>query len=461
MADPPILTVHGHFYQPPRWDPWTGRIPPEAGAEPWTHFNEKIAAECYEPNARLGNFERISFDLGPTLALWMERERPRLLERILLADRIRPGAALAQAYGHPILPLLPRSERRVQIAWGIRDFRRRFGRRPRGLWLPETAVDLAVLEDLADAGIAFTVVAPWQVEGEVEDGRPVEVLLPSGRPFTLFVFSPLSGRISFEDPVTENADRFVAEHLEPLRARGGVLLASDGELYGHHKAGREWFLLHLLERAAPAAGWQVLNLEEVLARRPPRRRVRLRERTSWSCFHDLARWRVGCACTTPSGAGWKGPLARALDGAAGAVEALWEEEAPRLLRDPERALEEGYDLIWGLIRPTAFWARHLRPPRTGPRERRARGLLEAQHQRQLARASCAFFFEDLDRREPRLVLAHMARALELLWKATGERGPAEAFLGALQEARSPRTGRTGAHLLAEVWPAGRPGPFPF
>ena len=294
------LCIHGHFYQPPRENPFTGAIPREPGAEPFANFNEKINAECYRPNAQLGNFRRISFDTGPTLTGWLAKHDPATLGRIVQSDRwaVRHhggGLAMAQSYHHTILPLDSERDRRTQVRWGIRDFQYRFGRTPLGLWLPETAVDLSSLEALAAEGIAYTILAPWQAAATVEPGQPYTVALPSGRTIAVFFYDrDLSGLISFQPEVSVSAPRFVQEHLLPRYGDGArprlVLIASDGELYGHHQPFRDLFLHDLFLRRLQPAGIQPISLEGYLRLTPERPVVRPRERTSWSCHHGVERW---------------------------------------------------------------------------------------------------------------------------------------------------------------------------
>src|SRR5215469_3620242 len=214
-----FLCIHGHFYQPPREDPFTGRIAPEPGAAPFDNFNEKITAECYAPNAEMGNFEHISYDLGPTLALWLERAHPEVYTAIIKADqdnfkRYGSGNALAQAYNHTILPLAGARDKRTQIMWGLEDFAHRYGHPAEGMWLAETAVDMETLTILAEAGVRYTVLAPWQAAEAIDPTEPYRVALPGGRHIIVFFYNaPLSGGISFEGDVTINADTFATSFL--------------------------------------------------------------------------------------------------------------------------------------------------------------------------------------------------------------------------------------------------------
>src|SRR5579885_2024518 len=191
---PAYLCLHGHFYQPPREDPFTELLPVEPGATPYANFNEKITAECYRPNAEAGNFDLINFDLGPTLAGWLEDAHPDVYGRIIEADRKHVarygvGNAMAQAYNHTILPLATSRDKRTQIAWGLSDFRQRYGREATGMWLAETAVDLESLDVLAQYGIIYTVLAPWQAATPSDPSEPYRVRLLNGRSITVFFYN--------------------------------------------------------------------------------------------------------------------------------------------------------------------------------------------------------------------------------------------------------------------------------
>ena len=455
------LCIYGHFYQPPREDPFTGQVPPEPGAAPFDNFNEKITAECYLPNAELGNFERISFDLGPTLASWLDAQRPDTLRRIIAADHARlrrgeGGGALAQAYNHTILPLATPRDKLTQIRWGLQEFAQRFGRPAQGMWLPETAADLETLAALRACGVTYTVLAPWQAAEPIDPTEPYLVRLPGGGTMTVFFYDgPLSGSVSFESDVTNNADTFAATCLPPLlnaekRARGEdqlVIIASDGELYGHHKQWRDYFLSRLTLTSARAAGFQVVTLDRYLAQHPPTREARLRAPSAWSCAHGVARWSDGCDCTEGDSS-WKRPLRDAFDGLREQLDMVYEREAARYLNDPWAARDAYLSLREGWQPAEAFWARQgkrSKRPARAEQETRALRLLEAQFIGQWMYTSCGFFFEDLDRIEPRNDIAFARRAISLVWQATEVDLQAE-FLRAVAQARSGRNGLTGADL---------------
>ena len=301
------LCVHGHFYQPPRLNPFTGVIDREPAAAPYHDFNEKIWDECYRPNAELANFGHMSFDLGPTLASWLQVAHPATLQLITTAaratyERTSHGNALAQAYHHTILPLATSREKRLQIAWGVRDFHRRYGYPPEGLWLPETAADEETLQLLAEQGLSFTVLAPWQAAVEIDTREPQRLDLGGGRALCVFFYNAaLSDDVSFNGDATADATRFAVQDLaaqvsHARRSAGRrqlLLIATDGEVYGHHKSFRDLFLARLLGVDAPAAGYTLTSLAGYLALPPQPAPVlpalALRPASSWSCPHGVAR----------------------------------------------------------------------------------------------------------------------------------------------------------------------------
>ncbi len=462
---PAYLCLHGHFYQPPREDPFTGQQPIEPSATPYANFNEKITSECYHPNAEAGNFEAINYDLGPTLAAWLEVMYPDVYQRIIDADRKHlarygVGNAMAQSYNHTILPLATSRDKRTQILWGLSDFRYRYGREATGLWLPETAVDLESLDLLAQNGIIYTVLAPWQAATPIAPSEPYLVRLPGGRRITVFFFNaPLSGGVSFDWNMTENADLFAASYLpghlmQSKRETGEaqlILIAADGELYGHHRPWRDKFLTHLIQTGAPSYGFEVCTLERYMRMYPPIREVQLRLPSAWSCGHGLARWETGCECTEGDSA-WKGQLDLALRHLAQRSDQLFERYASDTLSDPWAARDAYLPVHSGWETLESFWAqygKHQGPPDDPLLAQLTHQLLEAQYYQQCSFTSCGLFFEDLDRIEPRNNIAFARRSISLIWQALGiDLQPG--FVSELRAVKSWRVPLTGADVYRQL-----------
>jgi hypothetical protein len=470
--------IHGHFYQPPREDPITGIIPTEPGASPYKNWNERIHAECYQPNAALGNFKNLSFNIGPTLFSWMASHDPATYRQILAEDQANikrhgVGNAMAQAYNHTILPLASASDKVIQVVWGIADFKHRYGRKPQGMWLPETAVDWETLEVLAHHDIQFTILAPWQAEtNDLDPTEPYRVTLPDGRSIVIFFYQQeLSADISFDSEATADAYKFALHSLPHYynreKERNGepqlLLLASDGELYGHHKPFRERFLAHLLDGASAEAGFTPTFPALWLKSHPPRKTIKVRDDTSWSCHHGVLRWKDHCACT-PLDAGWKVNLRRALDRLAAALDAVYFETVYPYVSKP-RVLRERYiQVILGELTAEELISSMADRKLTSDIILRISLLLESQKERQRMFTSCGWFFEDFDRIEPRNNLAYAAQAVRLVRIATGD-DLASQFAADLQQVISPRTGLHADQVfnyhLQRTWVlGGNRGKFP-
>ncbi|HSQ27442.1 MAG TPA: DUF3536 domain-containing protein [Anaerolineales bacterium] len=446
--------IHGHFYQPPREDPLTGIIPSEPGASPYRNWNEKIFAECYRPNAELGNFKLISFNIGPTLFSWMASHDRVTSQHIIEQDQANIhefgiGNAMAQAYNHTILPLASSSDKVIQAYWGIADFTHRFNRKPQGMWLPETAVDNETLTVLANQGIEFTILAPWQAaENHIDVTEPYQVQLSGGRKITVFFYErDLSGRISFDSSSTENADRFAEKDLYPLfhneKSRNNhpqmVILASDGELYGHHKPFREQFLAHLLDGASTQHGITPTFPALWLKHNPPKQTIRIRENTSWSCHHGIARWTDECACSSLNGE-WKSHLRKSLDHLATALELIYFETVYPLVPKPRSLRQRYIHALLGEIRTPDLINEMAGKILTKDQIFRIQLMLESQRERQRMFTSCGWFFDDFDRIEPKNNLAYAAQAVRLVRLATGE-DLAPSAIADLKNVVSPRTGQ--------------------
>lgn len=456
----PALAIHAHCYQPDRSQPETGRLPLDPGAAPYRDFNAKITAECYRPNAELGNFERLSFDIGPTLAAWLERSEPATWGKIQRAARRYAadhgaGNALAQSFHHTILPLASRRDQQLQVAWGIADFEHRFGRRPRGLWLPETAADLETLAVLAEQGIEFTILAPWQAaDAEALDVTvPYWVELPGGGRIAVFFFhAELSATLSFNPDATRDADRFAARLKRATTAsrRPRLLtLATDGELYGHHQKFRDLFLAQLLDSSAPAAGFEVSTPERFLAAHPPTTAVELSTPSSWSCHHGVDRWRRACPCTPD--AAWKAPLRAALDQLAERLDAAYLSFAEPYVEDPWRLRQRWIEVLLQQRPAAEVIAAEASRPLSEEIRRALERLLAAQVQRQRMFTSCGRFFSDPEGREPGYVLTAAAAAIRWTRAVTGEDAEPETMERLSDEAAAPLARRLAAALeSAEV-----------
>ena len=453
MADG-FLCIHGHFYQPPRTDPLTGRIPREADAAPYANWNERITAECYAPLAAAGTFEHISFNLGGTLARWLDENAHPTYQRIVAGEQAHRAAhgvtnALAQPVHHTILPLARRRDKICQVRWGIASFAHRFGHRPQGMWLPEMAVDSETLEILAAEGIRFTILSDQQVQGDLDQGAgPYRTRLPGGGEIAIFVRDhQLSDSLSFGMPDPDGVDQWLREQVS-WRCQDDhlVLVATDGETFGHHHRQGVEVLGRIL--AAEGETCQPTTLGLHLQQHPPRAEVGVHQNTSWSCAHGLDRWAVGCDCTEGNSR-WKGALRRALDNLACDLDAIYVAEAKRAGADPW-PLRDGYiAVVLSQVDGAAFLSQNDLGHLSTEGANRLLALLEAQFCRQRMYASCTFFFDDLDRHEPRYAIANAIRGLALTRYATGEDVSA-GFRRDLGVVVSQRTGRSGADLFQEL-----------
>jgi hypothetical protein len=475
------LAVHTHLYQPPRENPWFERIERQPSALPFRDWNERVSDECYErlggaavrgPDGRVvalvNLFGRISFNIGPTLAAWLESERPEVLTDALAGDRAAiertgHGAALAQPYGHPIMPLAEPREKRLQLAWGLADFQARFGRRAEGLWFPETAVDIASFEAAADFGLGFTIVAPEQVlrvrppgstawtdvSGQrVPTHRPYRVVLPSGRPFTVYVFDgPLSRAAAFGGTLA-SGEALLGGFRSALGAmpedeEGFRLLAADGETFGHHQKGAEEKLAEALVRARMTGLAHVTHLGDLFHRLPARWEALLAEPSSWSCAHGVGRWERDCGCGAGAATagwhwGWRTALRAAVATLRDRLFVLVDRHGGTLFRDPWAAAE-AYGEV--LVQPPSperladFLARHAVPGLDDAGRARAGSLLELIRQVLFSATSCGWFFDDISGLEATQVMRHAARACELSREVFGI-DPEPDFAARLRDAES-------------------------
>ncbi len=480
---PRALCIHGHFYQPPRFDPWLEDVLPEGSAAPFHDWNERICRQCYSPMAfarrldgsgliteALNAYAWISFNFGPTLLTWLERHAEDTYRRILAADaeslaRWGHGNALAQVYHHAIMPLAPRLDKELEIAWAIQDFQHRFRRPPQGMWLAETAVDLDTLDALAAAGIQFTILAPRQAKairmpGEadfhpVEEGflpvhLPYRVATPSGQSITVFFYhGPVSQAVAFER-LLQNGEHFWQRLLASFE-NGLRAVATDGESYGHHFPFGEMALAYVIDQARHGRdGVSLTNFAAYLAAQPATAEAIIHENSSWSCIHGVERWRSNCGCTTgdypPGNQEWRRPLRRALNYLKYYVDDHYFSAMARLGPHPGTILKNYGRVLCGAEDLEGFLRRHGVAADPKALTQAAR-LLAMQRCSLASFSSCAWFFDDLARIEPLNGLTWARRALDLL-AATGGPDVEAGFVRILAEAQA---NRPGAGTGADLW----------
>ncbi len=455
-----LLCLHGHFYQPPRENPWLEEIETQDSAEPFHDWNERIAAECYGPNgaARLkgpgdrivdivNNYLHLSFNFGPTLAAWLERYRPEIHARVVEADALSVelrghGNALAQGYSHAILPLCSPRDRLTEIRWGIADFRRRFHREPEGFWLPETAADAATLEALAGEGIRFTILSPYQAMrvrppgGEWQDAagarfdptRPYRVRAGEREIVVFFYDGHIARDLAFGDALA-SADRLLRRlegGFDPERGHPELLtVAFDGETLGHHKKGGDEALASALRLLARRGDVDLVNLGQALDRIPAEWEAEIADGSSWSCAHGVERWRSDCGCQAGGGPGWRqawrAPLRAALEGLRDRLAEAYEREMTGLVPDPWRTRERYVEVAIDPARRGAsdFLRREAGRPLAGDELVKALRLLEMQRQALFMFTSCGWFFAEISGLETVQVLRYAARAIQLARDAIG------------------------------------------
>src|ERR1700721_1215233 len=409
------VCVHGHFYQPPRENPSLEVIELQDSAYPYHDWNERVTAEGYAPNAisrllddqhrivkLVNNYSQMSFNFGPTLLLWMEQNAPAVLESIREADKQSQqqfgghGSAIAQVYNHMILPLAHARDKETQVIWGIRDFVARFGRRPEGMWLPETAVDIPSLETLAAQGIRFTILAPRQakrvrrfgsrnwknVSGDrIDPSRAYQIRLPSKKTIAVFFYDgPISQAVAFEGLLSDGkrfADRLLSGFSDQRTWPQLSHIATDGESYGHHHHFGEMALTYALNSIESGGVAKLTNYGQFLEMHPPDHWVEIVENTSWSCVHGVQRWRSNCGCNSGGHTGWN-----------------WEGQI--------RALK----------------------------------MLEMQRHAMLMYTSCGWFFDEISGLETVQVVHYAGRAIQLAGKTTGNVQLEAQFREKLREAKS-------------------------
>lgn len=455
------ICIHGHFYQPPRENPWLEAIEIQDSAYPFHDWNERITKECYAPNtvARIldkdgyilkvvNNFASISFNFGPTLLSWLQLKYPDVYIKIIAADRLSQqqynghGSAIAQAYNHMIMPLANHDDKFTQIYWGIEDFKFRFGREPKGMWLPETAVDLTTLDMLAEQGIQFTILSPYQARrvrpinsedwqevnhGSIDPSQPYIINLPSGRQITLFFYNgDIAKSVAFEN-ILSNGENFANRFLSSLYNDDQPHLihcATDGESYGHHSNHGDMALAYALEHIKNQ-GVPLTVYSAYLDEHAPQFEVEIHENTAWSCAHGVDRWQKNCGCQSGMNPRfnqrWRAPLREALDWLRDKVKPLFTEHVEKLLKNPLDARNAYIKIILNRTPENieAFFQQHANKSLSDDEKVTLLKWLELQRHAMLMYTSCGWFFDELSGIETVQVMMYAARVVQLAYELTG------------------------------------------
>ena len=469
------VCIHGHFYQPPRENPWLEAIEIQDSAFPYHDWNERITAECYASNAAsrildgeqrvmdiVSNYAKMNFNFGPTVLSWMEVYAPEIYQAVLDADkqsmewRSGHGAAIAQVYNHMIMPLANSRDKLTQIIWGIKDFENRFKRFPEGMWLAETAVDTESLELLAQQGIKYTILAPHQgarfrrigeeewVEGDIDPTTPYLCNLPSGKSITIFFYDgPISRAVAFEHLLTRGealAERLIGGFTDGRDWPQLMHIATDGETYGHHQKFGDMALAAALNYIESNNHARVTNYGEFLELCPPLFEAQIHERTSWSCAHGVERWNSDCGCSggVPGwNQGWRGPLRASLDWLRDRLAQIFARKGSEFFKDPWVTRDAYIEVILNreMEQAEAFLAQHTTRDLSADEKIMALKLLEMQRHAMLMYTSCGWFFDELSGLETVQVIDYASRALQLA-EGLVEEGTEKAFLDRLQQAKS-------------------------
>jgi alpha-amylase/alpha-mannosidase (GH57 family) len=505
-----FVAIHGHFYQPPRENPWLEIIETEESAHPFHDWNERIALECYRPNAHarildgegkileiINNYSSISFNFGPTLLPWLENHFPSVYRKILEGDReslrrFGHGNALAQVYNHIIMPLAIDRDKETEVLWGMADFEKRFHRKPEALWLPETAVNYATLRTLINHGMRYLILSPFQAlrvrplggkkwtdvsQGRIDTTQPYRCFIrdASGKKLLdqsidiFFYNGIISKEIAFGDLLKDGntfCNRFSQSYQESKKRPQLIHVATDGETYGHHMKFGEMALAYALDKGVPARGFELVNYGSFLKRFPPVHEVEIDEGpkgegTSWSCAHGVGRWKEDCGCSTGGKSGWnqkwRKPLREALDLLRDELTQVFEREGEKIFQDVWKA-RNGYVEVILNRSPEGignFFDRYGTKGLDLKGKIKGLNLLEMQRHALQMYTSCGWFFNDLAGIETIIVLQHAARAIQLAEEWAG-REIEEKFVQRLSEAESnvPEVGKGDhvyQHLVKPKW----------
>lgn len=457
------ICIHGHFYQPPRENPWLNKVEIQDSAYPYHDWNHRIDAECYKRNASsrilneegniediMNNYGGISFNIGPTLLAWMKTESPGTYKAILEADRQSQkrfsghGSALAQAFNHMIMPLASERDQETQVIWGIEDFRHRFKRDPEGMWLGETAINTTTLEIMARHNIKFTILSPYQAKqlrkigeeewqdatnAKIDTQRAYRCNLPSGNSIDLFFYAgPASQAVAFEGLLNDGkrfAERLYDSFSEEKEEVQLVHIATDGESYGHHHELGEMALSYCLHYIDSEEEAELTIYGEFLEKHPPEYEVQILENSSWSCYHGVERWRNDCGCNTGGNKEWnqkwRKPLRETFDWIREELVIVYEEAMKKYSDDPWKIRDRYIEVVLDRdkVKVRSFLKENCKKNLEDEEIVEVLKLLEMQYHTMLMYTSCGWFFDEVTGIESMQDIFYAKRALQLAEDVSG------------------------------------------
>ncbi len=482
------ICIHGHFYQPPRENPWTGEIEKQISASPFHDWNERIYQECYKPNSeavivdysgkvlkRINNYEYINFNFGPTLLSWIKDKHPKTFFKILEADKKSllkhsgHGNAIAQVYNHIIMPLANRNDKITQVKWGLDFFKFYFGRKSEGIWLSETAVDMETIRVLIEERVKYIILDPSQADeikkissdedwinvsdSSINPKHPYRCYADDKKKKFIDIFfydGPFAKNISFDD-VASSAERMMDKinyiTLPDYDKDQLISVATDGETYGHHKHFTERTIAYLLTELAPGRGYKVVNYGEYLSRHKPAYEVILKkgknnEGTSWSCVHGVSRWKEDCGCHTGGEPGWnqkwRTPLRDSLNNLRDTLIKIYESKGTEYFKDIWTARNEYINILLDNSEDAKsdFFTNNAKKDLDENEKDICIMLLEMQKYAMFMFTSCGWFFSDISGIETQKILEYARRAIEITKELTGDKEIEKEFLNELEKAKS-------------------------
>lgn len=466
------ISIHGHFYQPERRDPFTNDIPNDVyvmqiSKQAQKNWNERINAQCYAPNAKLDNFSDMSFDLVRPLAEWLSHYDTTTYHAILdsahkVYTRDKTPHVFASSWDHAILPLLNDIDLQLEVCWGLKDFRRRFGFAAEAFWLPETAASYRVLDVLAAYGIRLTILSPLQATQNIDPGKFWRVSLNQNKFIDVaFFHKEFSDRLSFDNPGMADAITFAQNIQQYAGVSGGFLFgATDGERYGHHLEGGAQFLHHFMTKGVESIQSRAIPITTRYLHTTDFSQMTIQDNSSWSCLcGNLIRWQGDCNCCLDYNDGnkrvdgtWKKHLVQAIRGLSDSLWGYSHSFFVQVLRDPLSACKDFVSVMLAEMSESDFLSKHAMKDIDDASTRKLFLLLEMQKYRLAAFTSCGTFFWNVDRPEPRIVIHQAKKALSYLAQIH-EHGLMykleEAFVQELEKAVDYKSGITGKQLYEE------------